>query len=334
MAGKQSVAGQIVEQYCKDFPKINNGRLARKIAEEHPQLGTSEKIRWQVRFYRLQAGKTHRDTRKKNGHAHMEKESASSNVYELPEPRIIERVPFKMPSSIRKLLVFSDIHVPYHDMDVVKRGIEFGKSEGCDGILLNGDTMDMCGPSSHDPDPRSLDLPSELEDGRQFLRHLRNKFPNIPIYFKDGNHENRLERYLIKQAPVLLGVDDFELRSLLRMGEVGIQWIGDKRLFLAGKLVIIHGHEYKGAGGVNPARWLSLRTSGSIMCGHFHRSSSHFSKSIMDEISGAWSTGCMCHMSPDYSPYNQWNHGFAMVHVNKDKTFEVENKMMIGGKVR
>ena len=42
----------------------------------------------------------------------------------------------------------------------------------------------------------------------------------------------------------------------------------------------------------------------------------------------------MTHMSPDYSPYNQWNHGFAMVHINTDKTFEVENKMLIGGKVR
>lgn len=334
MAGKQTDAGSIVEGYCEKYPKINNYRLARKIAAEEPRLGSVDGIYMKVRYYRGKMGTKHRDIRKRAGRDCLFNESAPNNVYELPEPRVIERDPFVLPKTSRRLLVLSDVHVPYHDLDTLKKGLDFGASDGCDSILFNGDFMDMYGPSSHDPDPRNMDLPREIADGRQALEYIRKRFPNIPIYYKEGNHEERLERYLIKNAPVLLGMEEFELRTILRLGELGIQWIADKRLFLAGKLTIIHGHEYKGNGGVNPARWLSLRTPDPLLCGHFHRTSSHFTKSIKGEVSGAWSTGCMCHDGPDYSPYNQWNQGFAMIHIDKDGTFEVENKMVIAGKVR
>ena len=46
-----------------------------------------------------------------------------------------------------------------------------------------------------------------------------------------------------------------------------------------------------------------------------------------------WSTGCLCDLHPDYRPLNNWNHGFAIVEVAKDGTFQVQNKTVINGTI-
>ena len=45
-------------------------------------------------------------------------------------------------------------------------------------------------------------------------------------------------------------------------------------------------------------------------------------------------TGMPVGTLPEYLPYNQWNHGFAMVYINPDQTFEVENLTIVEGAVR
>ena len=163
---------------------------------------------------------------------------------------------------------------------------------------------------------------------------VRAAFPNIPIYFKEGNHCYRMERHLMKYAPVLIGMAEFELPTLLRMAETGIEYIRNKRTIHAGSLTIGHGDEWRGAGGVNPARWLSLRAGESMLIGHFHRTSQHIERTVRQTVRGWWSTGCLCELQPAYMPYNNWNHGFAMVYLNSDGSFEVDNKTIIQGKVR
>jgi hypothetical protein len=49
---------------------------------------------------------------------------------------------------------------------------------------------------------------------------------------------------------------------------------------------------------------------------------------------GGFSTGCLCELSPDYLPYNEWVLGFARVLVYPDKSFSVENKIIVDGKIR
>ncbi len=169
---------------------------------------------------------------------------------------------------------------------------------------------------------------------RELLEAIREAFPGCPIYFKIGNHEERYERYLSFKAPELLGCTDFKLENLLRFGEYGVQLITDKRIIKAGKLSIMHGHEFFGGGaGVNPARGYFMRAKESVMCGHNHQTSEHTEPTLSGDIITAWSTGCLSELHPMYMPVNKWNLGFAFVEIEGDGTFKVHNKRIFNGKI-
>lgn len=328
-----------VGQACIDALVEFRGRplrqIARILAHRHPTMFPSgpEHARKALGRYAGWSGtnvnqEAHKMTRPKG--------EAGGNAWAdlMPDTWMSGPKTWKLPKAVERCLVLSDIHVPFHDPAALRIAIEYGIAQKPDAVLLNGDTMDFYAVSFHERDPRKVDWQGELDGGRKLLHMLRTAFPDIPIYFKAGNHEIRLERHLMQHAPILLGAPEFELPSLLRFGEYGIEYIPNKTNVYAGKLNIIHGDEYKGSGGVNPARWLSLRTGEPALCGHFHRTSAHMDRTIRHDVRGWWSTGCLCELTPDYLPYNQWNHGFAIVHINKDGTFEVENLGIIEGKVR
>ena len=188
--------------------------------------------------------------------------------------------------------------------------------------------------SFHEKDPRKTSIKTELEMGREFFKMLRRDFPECAIYFIQGNHENRMERYLRVKAPELLDVEEFRLDILLRMAEYGVVEVPYASKCYFGKLLVEHGDKMRGAGGVNPARTLSLNFKRPTLCGHFHRTSSSNSVVYDDDNIMCWSTGCLCELEPSYMPLNNHNHGAAIVEVDHSTgRFKVENFIIINGKV-
>jgi hypothetical protein len=104
---------------------------------------------------------------------------------------------------------------------------------------------------------------------------------------------------------------------------------------MAGKLPILHGHEWFGgfAPPVNPARGLFLKAKESCIIGHHHRSSEHSEKNLSGQVTTTWSTGCLCGLQPEYAPYNNYNHGFAHVIVSSDGNYQVKNIRIIDYKI-
>jgi len=256
------------------------------------------------------------------------------NPLRLPESFEDNWTPYVMPSLTRRLLILSDIHLPYHNIEALELAIQYGIEMGADSVLLNGDTLDCYSLSKYEKDPRKRGFSDELESGRQLLAYLRQEFDGCPIYFKMGNHEERYERYLSFKAPELLDCSEFKLDMLLRFGEYGVQLITDKRIIKAGKLSIMHGHEFFGGGaGVNPARGYFMRSKESVLCGHNHQTSEHTEPTLSGDIITAWSTGCLSELHPMYMPVNKWNLGFAFVEIETDGTFKVHNKRIFKGKV-
>jgi hypothetical protein len=102
----------------------------------------------------------------------------------------------------------------------------------------------------------------------------------------------------------------------------------------AGKLSIIHGHEYKGAGGIYPAKYIYSKSKVDTICGHYHRSSTYLDKNMDGQYHGGFSTGCLCELSPDYMPYNEWVHGFAVVTMKSGGNFSVQNLTIDNGEIR
>lgn len=336
MPVKPGIGANVVADYVKRYPTMPKQTIARLIMKEHPGLfNTLGACRDRVKYYTGAHGKKSLRAAEVYGQPRP-KGAADANAWAdlMPESWSEPIEPFILPKSIRRLLVLSDIHVPFHDVEALTAAIEYGIEAKPDAVLLNGDTLDFYAVSDHEKDPRKVRWHDELEAGRALLGMIRAAFPLIPIYFKEGNHEYRMERHLMRHAPVLIGMPEFELPILLRLAENGIEYIRNKRIIYAGKLNIAHGDEWKGGGGVTPARWAGLRAKESVLIGHFHRVNEAIDRTIRGDLRGYWSTGCLCELQPAYLPQNEWCHGFSVVDIEEDGSFEVRNFKIINGKVR
>jgi len=240
---------------------------------------------------------------------------------------------YTVPKANKSLLVLADIHAPFHDEGALSLAIQYGLEQEIDTVILNGDIIDFYSKSRFESDYTKRDLAEEIYQTRDILYTIREQFPNALIVFKSGNHENRWKDWLNRNE--LAGLKEATLESLLHFHELGIIEVGDKATIWAGKLAILHGHEHKYGmiAPVNPARGLFLRTKQSALMGHVHRVSEHTEKAHDGKMIGCWSIGCLCELQPDYSPYNNFGHGFAHVILEKDGMFTVMNKKIINGKI-
>jgi predicted phosphodiesterase len=266
----------------------------------------------------------------------LEKLKPNPNPLGLPESKENAFAPFKLDKSVRKILFLSDIHVPYHNIEALTVALKHGLEEGCDTVYLNGDVIDFYAISSFDKDPRKRNFGEEVMKTREFLSLLRGLFPKAHIYYKCGNHDVRYERYLMKCAPDLFGLGEYNLETLLHLEQNNIIFIPDKQIVHAGKLTMIHGHELGKTimSPVNVARGLYLRTKESSICGHSHQTSQHVEKSVNGKVTSCWSVGCLCELHPDYAPINKYNHGFAIIDIFENGDFEVFNHTIVNGKIR
>jgi predicted phosphodiesterase len=229
--------------------------------------------------------------------------------------------------------IISDIHIPCHDRTTLELFSNECRKRAVRGIIINGDMLDSHEISDHDKDPSMPRYRLELDLARDFIAWLRERHPQARIIFKHGNHEERLQRYIFNRAPALEGLEGVNLRAWLHLDNEGVEDLPGKRVIHLGKLHVVHGHEYRGGGGVNPARWLFLRARSVAVCGHFHRTSEHHERNIAMKYEAAWSMGCACFLHPQYAPLNSWNHGWGMCEVFNDGNFAFENKRVFEGRV-
>lgn len=240
-----------------------------------------------------------------------------------------------LPGQEYKALVISDIHIPYHDINVLKTAIHYGKKEGVNVVILNGDILDMHGGSSKFVRiPHKKNLMQEIEDGRRFIAQLRKIFPSEKILFKVGNHEARFDDYIMRKCPELWNMDILNLRDALQLKSHNVEFVASSQTIIAGKLMIAHGHEWGGGGGgINAARAMFLKANYNLLIGHFHRTQDFTFRNAMDETHAVFVNGCLCHLRPEYLPNNNWNHGFSIVEVKKSGKFIVYNKRIVDGMV-
>jgi predicted phosphodiesterase len=184
-----------------------------------------------------------------------------SNPLDLPPSQESDYKPFKLPTNHNDILLLSDIHVPYHNIQALTLALKYGLEHEVNTILLNGDIIDFYAISRFEKDPRKRNFGHEVLMTRQFLATLRKLFPNAAIYYKCGNHDVRYDHYIMRNAPDLLGMDEFNFESLMKLDELNITFIPDKQIIHAGNLTILHGHELGASvfSPVNIARGLFLR---------------------------------------------------------------------------
>jgi predicted phosphodiesterase len=253
------------------------------------------------------------------------------NPYNLPESDEAIYQPYVL--NAKRLLVLSDIHIPYHSIDAITCAFDYAKKEKPDAILLNGDTIDFFGLSRFMKDPKKRSVAHELQAFKELVDVIKKTF-NAKIYYKMGNHCERYEHFLWMKAHELVGIEEFDFSNIIKARAEGIEIIKDKRIMKAGDLNIIHGHEFGGSvfSPVNIARGLFLKGKVSAMQGHNHCTSSHVERDMNGGVVKTWSLGCLCELHPAYLPINKWNHGFSIVDID-GQNFNVRNYTVNKGEI-
>ena len=325
---KISIAREYRTKYGMQMPTLTLAKIMYK--ENKEAFNTVDHARTILRTIEGKSGtKMRKDIKDKSLYMTEER---PKNPWKLPESEETKYEPFIIKA--KKLAVLSDIHIPYHSLSALNSALDFIQSEKPDAILLNGDTIDFYALSRFQKDPRKRSVAHELQATRDFLDIL-SQF-GTKIYFKLGNHEERYENYLMRVAPELLGVREFELKHLLGLDARQIDLIADKRIIKANDLNIVHGHEFGQSifSPVNIARGLFLRGKVTAMQGHNHSVSEHTESNMNGEITTTWSLGCLCELNPAYLPINKWAHGMAIVDLSDNgKDFHVRNYRIHNGKI-
>ena len=320
---KVNIVREYREKYGWDMPTL---KLARIIFKDNPlSFSSVEHVRTSLRSIENKVGKKNKIIITK------EMQERPRNPYNLPESDEAIYEPYDLKA--KRLLVLSDIHIPYHNIESLTCAFDFAKGEKPDAILLNGDTLDFFGLSRFSKDPKARSFAHELKTFKDFMDILKKTF-NAKIYFKIGNHEERYFHFLWMKAHEIVGVEEFELENIIKSRAEGIEIIKDKRIIKAGDLNIIHGHEFGGSvfSPVNIARGLFLRGKVSAMQGHNHQTSEHTESDMNGNITTTWSVGCLCELNPSYLPINRWNRGFSIVDID-GQDFDVRNKRIHKGKI-
>ncbi len=255
------------------------------------------------------------------------------DIIDLPKP--IEepyREPYKI-NGYRRIGILSDIHLPYHDNTALKTALKKLYEYEVDTIILNGDIVDFYSVSFWERDPDKRNLQRERELSIKALTKIREIFRDVNIIYKEGNHEERLEKFLSRKAPELYQVEELKVDKFIKLDDMNISYINNKKRIEAGDLDIIHGHEYRSFASVNIAISFLRKTFQNVLLGHFHKKQEDTKRSIRDSLSGAWVVGCLCHLKPDYSPNNDWTHGFAFIELFDNGHFQVYNHLIQGEEV-
>ena len=180
-----------------------------------------------------------------------------------PVPKTGTRVPTT--GTLEPVLIVSDAHIPYHSAVWWDLLLQVGRVLKPQHLVIIGDFADFYSVSDHDKDPeRANRMDHELAEVDKHLDELDTLGARDKLYI-EGNHEDRLRRYLMKN-PQLARVVSTE--KLLKLKERGWEFVPYKRHAARGAVHFTHD---VGAAGRN-AVFRALDIYGhSVVSGHTHR---------------------------------------------------------------
>lgn len=172
----------------------------------------------------------------------------------------------KKKHKLEKILIIPDSHFPYEDKKAFALMIKAAKGFKPDRVVILGDFGDFYGVSSHSKNPeRAFRLEEEIaaiNAGLDLVQSVGAKYYD----FVEGNHCDRLRRYLQDKAPELSG--QISIPQLLRLKDRGFSFTPYKRMLKIGKLNVTHDLGKAG----KTAHYQALDTvQGNIVLGHTHR---------------------------------------------------------------
>lgn len=124
----------------------------------------------------------------------------------------------------KRIGVINDLHIPFHDARAIDLVLTVFQEIKIDEIILNGDIVDFINVSLHGPKHPDIQeaLEDEIHQTLEFLKTLRKLFPAQKIVFLFGNHEDRLDRWILNNCPAFWNF--LRLDKMLQLESLNIEW--------------------------------------------------------------------------------------------------------------
>jgi len=229
----------------------------------------------------------------------------------------------------RKIFVNADIHVEYHDGDMLQMQEEIVKDYKPDVYVNLGDTANGSALNHHRMDRREVILEEDIVREFGVVNYIINRTAKWADekYILFGNHERFLRDYTDK-FPQLKSLINFE--TLSGLNEAGYTMIDLKRVLEIGGMHFLHGDTiFYGKSGTKMERASS--SYGPSIVGHVHYPSTRFESHSVG-LSAKYDHG---YNEPDAS---RWTRGFLKCNQYKGYSFVLNyavpgDKVIIGDKV-
>ena len=294
---------------------------------------------------------THRETRKKLGWS-SEKTSevrrrVAPNWAGPPATSTASGGGHPLQPRPERVLVISDLQIPFEDTMLVQKMLEWAATVRWDRAILNGDIMDFH-KISRFAESKDYPLEDELTRGQvfvqQFVEAVRTLNAGCRVDYLEGNHEDRLRKYLATNADALraLRVDEEEvlsLQHLLGLRKLAVNWFRYQQVLkLPDGLYVEHGHRVSKHSAYTVKNLLT-DLGASIIVGHTHRKGVHYRKDRLGLHRG-YEGGCLCRLDPGYMPEESanWQQGWVVVNFFGDvwwvdDVLVQDGRFMIDGRV-
>lgn len=230
-----------------------------------------------------------------------------------------------------KQVFLSDLHIPYHDAALLDVFSEFLDITQPDEVHLLGDILDCTSISTKfqppSKDARVERISFELDLTKELLSRFKDCHPSIQFEFHEGNHEDRLRRWLETKGRAFLGFEGMSLRNAL--GWTGTYYTYNELVKL-GRLYVTHGNLIRKHSAASCKAMLE-KYGVSLLFGHTHRGGSYYHTTTRGTLA-AWENFCACRFDMEYlnGPPN-WQQGWSVVHNDMRRKFHVEQIPYIKG---
>lgn len=267
-------------------------------------------------------------------------------------PRPVEVAPLDFPRVERPVwrrsgpelwIVEYDHQAPYHDPRLDAAATAMHADLQPDGQLFGGDLGDYPTASRHADHPAAnASVQTSLDESHGILRRRREAAPDARAVLLKGNHDWRLESYLLDHASRFYGITPagsdvpaMSMRNLLQLDALGVELIEDPRGWQHGEFVIVPGERglvarHGWITGANTAGRSLHKRGRSMLVGHGHGREHAFQWDPSAEVERqAVMVATMSHardaVFPHFATCDDWLQGCATVSVWPDGRFVIEH---------
>lgn len=242
---------------------------------------------------------------------------------------------------MKKVVVVSDLQVPYHDQRAIRNVASFIRRFKPDQVITIGDEIDLPQISrwtEGTPGWFEQSLGADRDATVEILWDLQ-----VTDMIR-SNHTDRLYNVIMKKIPAFLALPELKFEKFMKLDELGIKF-HRKPLEFAPDWIAIHGDE----GSVKPTPGLTAldaaRKHGkSVVCGHTHRAGqsafTEASGGVLGRVLRGVEVGNLMQFSKAgyMKGTGNWQQAFAVfyvdkktvtntiVHIEKDGSFVFEGK--------